>query len=128
MIPCKLSDKNHTFSLCVERKEERHLTQTGAPKRHSPAAKDTLLGKGGENTFPTIKGISTFLLLTKKNSLLTTSRGLSLSISQTHLAPDFLQYYAFSTHRCWLKILKGFTDTQERRLESLVHCPAGQVL
>lgn len=46
MIPCKVSDKNHTFALCMEREEKRHLTQTGALKRRSPAAKDTLLGKG----------------------------------------------------------------------------------
>lgn len=46
MIPCKAADKRHTFCLCTEREEKRHLTQPGEPKRLSLAAKDTFLGEG----------------------------------------------------------------------------------
>lgn len=45
MIPCKASDKRHTFSLYIEREEKRPLTQAGDPKRHPLAAKDTFLGE-----------------------------------------------------------------------------------
>lgn len=46
MIPCKASDKRHTFCLYIEREEKKPLTQAGDPKRYPLAAKDTFLGEG----------------------------------------------------------------------------------
>lgn len=82
MIPCNVSDKKHTFALCMER-EEASDSDWGSKKTFS-CCKRYFAGKGGGH-FLQLKESPPFIAT--NNRLGTNSRGLSLSLSHlTHPA------------------------------------------